>query len=151
MRHEPVAHGVFPTAHRPRLVNPAARRVESLARPSHLAGRLHRCPHTRWPHRLTPSGEPLRVDMGRIGAELSPRRAGGTLRRLRPSGESGFAARSWAGQQGASLGMGGIYRLAALRLTAVPHGATAIAALEVRGVGRYSDGGGPVSPRILLS
>src|SRR5215218_5524398 len=118
-------------------------------KPSHWSASS--VPHTRWSYRLTPSGEPLRVVMGRLGAELSPRRAGGALRRLLPSGESGFATRSWAGQQGASLGMGSIDRLHAVRLTAVPHGATAIAAFEVLGVGRNSGGGDSASRRILLS
>jgi hypothetical protein len=44
VRREPVAHGVLLAAHRSGLVVAAAQRVESLARPSHLTGRHHRCP-----------------------------------------------------------------------------------------------------------
>jgi hypothetical protein len=148
---KPSARGFRSGAHLFRLVDSAAQRVDSVARPGRLLGGCPRRTSPRRPHRLAAPGEPLRMVVARIRLELNPHRGIGILRGLLPIGGAGIVTLSAGGKRDAGgVGMGGGDNAVALPVAAVPHGAPAIAALASPSVDRFGGGSDGRYPRLIL-
>ena len=150
VRRDPIDPGVVAVADRPRLVNAAAARGDTVARSGRLLGGTHRFTHLRRPHRITPSPQPLRMALARVRVWPRPSASRGVLRRLRACGEAGIAGGSPDDLPPAGAGGAGVAYPRALPLAAVPNWAAAVATLAFLGLDRDHVGDGATVPRSFL-
>src|SRR5215208_7336408 len=129
MRRDAVGPGSVYGADRPGLVDAAAKRVDAVAGSNRLLAGDHRRAHSRCPHRLTPSPQPLRMAVARLRVGPRPAVAGNVLRSLYAGGGAGIAGGPQDHLPRAGVGRTGGAYPRTLAHAAVPHGAAAVASV----------------------
>src|SRR3712207_6782488 len=134
MRSDPVGSDDVHADDRPRLVDAATWRVDTVAGSNRLLAGDHRCAHSRRPYRLTPSPQPLRMAVARlrIGPRLSV--AGAGLRRIRAGGGAWVVGGPEDHLPRAAVGRTGGAHPRTLAHAAVPHRAVAFAPVASPGL-----------------